>query len=46
MRKLILGLCFIAIIVGAGFFLLLAQTGPEKAPQDIVTIDVTDRINP
>ncbi|MGJ8562715.1 MAG: hypothetical protein ACSHXY_04090 [Alphaproteobacteria bacterium] len=44
MRKLILGLGVVAIIVGAGFFWLLSQTGVDNAPQDTTTIDLTDRI--
>ena len=44
MRKLILGLGIIAIIVCAGFFWLLSQTGVDDAPQETTTIDLTDRI--
>ena len=42
MKKLITAVVVLGLIFAGGFFILLSQTGPDKAPQDIVTVDLTD----
>ena len=43
MKKLITALVVISIIVLGGFFVLLSQTGPEKAPKGEVIVDITPK---
>ncbi len=44
MKKLILSIVVIALILGGGFFWLLSQTGADRAPENTVIIDLTDRV--
>lgn len=44
MKKLVVSLGFVLLIVGGGFVWLLSQSGPGNAPQDEVTVDLTDQI--
>lgn len=43
MKKLITALVVIALMVLGGFFVLLSQSGPEKAPQGEVIVDITPK---
>lgn len=43
MKKLITALVIIALIALGGFFVLLSQTGPEKAPKGEVIVDITPK---
>lgn len=43
MKKLITALVVIALIALGGFFLLLSQTGPKKAPKGEVIVDITPK---
>ncbi len=42
MKKLITAVIVLSLIFAGGFFLLLTQASPSKAPTETVIIDLTD----
>lgn len=44
MKKLIISLGIVALILAGGFMWLLIQADADRAPQEEVIVDLTDRI--